>query len=87
MPKEVFYDRPATESATQAGAAYFTPTDGLHLRVGWDDYYPRVMVGVEHNDHEDRVDDGMFLNLDRQQVNDLIKVLRRARDRVFGADE
>lgn len=31
--------------------------------------------------------DGWHVNLDRQQVNELIRVLRRARDQAFGRDE
>lgn len=31
--------------------------------------------------------DGMFVTLDRRKINDLIRVLRRARDSAFGRDE
>lgn len=30
---------------------------------------------------------GMFVNLDRRGINDLIRYLRRARDQAFGKDE
>lgn len=31
--------------------------------------------------------DGWFIDLDRQRINDLIRALRTARDKAFGADE
>ncbi len=34
-----------------------------------------------------RLFDGWHVDLTRQQVNDLIRVLRRARDQAFGRDE
>lgn len=30
---------------------------------------------------------GWYVNLDRHQINDLIRILRRARDQAFGRDE
>lgn len=34
-----------------------------------------------------RFTDGMYVDLDRRGINDLIRVLRRARDQAFGRDE
>lgn len=31
--------------------------------------------------------DGMYVNLDRRGINDLVRNLRRARDQAFGKDE
>lgn len=36
---------------------------------------------------EAEVDQGLFMDLDRRSINALMRVLRRARDQAFGADE
>jgi hypothetical protein len=40
-----------------------------------------------HTRLTEMVEGGWFLNLDRSKINQLIRVLRRARDQAFGADE
>ncbi len=47
-----------------------------------------VVVGTE-NIHKAIGDDGRgwFLSLNRKQINEAIKVLRRARDQAYGKDE
>lgn len=43
--------------------------------------------GVERADGEILFTDGMYVNLDRRGINDLIRNLRRARDQAYGRDE
>ena len=88
MPKEMFYDRPAGVTYNAAAGQHdVVAPDGLHLKVGWDDTYPRVEVGVQVNSVDaDPEHHGMYVQLDRDQINGVIRALRRARDRVFGSD-
>lgn len=51
------------------------------IHVGWD-AHGRVQVGVERPDTSLWSED-----MDWAQVNELIRLLRRARDRAFGRDE
>lgn len=53
------------------------------LSVGWqvDGYDVQVGAGID-GDYEA----GQFFHLDRQDVNRLIRSLRKARDQAFGAD-
>ena len=62
-----------------------TTTDDHRVRVGWD-REGSVQVGV---DLETSVvgESGLWSSLNRQGCNDLIRVLRRARDQAFGRDE
>lgn len=43
-----------------------------------------VQIGCKP--HEPEYDAGWFVNLDRADINRLIRALRKARDQVFGAD-
>lgn len=43
--------------------------------------------GEEREDGERLFTDGMYVDLDRRGINDLIRNLRRARDQAFGKDE
>jgi hypothetical protein len=44
-------------------------------------------VGVEHTAAAIPVEYGWYVQLDRRGINELIRVLRRARDQAFGRDE
>ena len=62
-----------------------TTTDDHRVRVGWE-RQGSVQVGV---DLEESVvgETGLWSSLNRTGCNDLIRVLRRARDAAFGRDE
>lgn len=51
------------------------------VKVGWDQDGNLWVASVTRS-----TDDGRFIRLDRSGVNRLIRVLRTARDRAFGAD-
>ena len=55
------------------------------LRVGWD-RMGNVQVGVDVEGAEVG-ESGLWADLDRKGCNDLIRVVRRARDSAFGRDE
>lgn len=66
------------------------------IRVGWtkeaDGGYVQiatvVMAGIDGATEptESRVDQGLFIDMDRASINQLITKLRLARDEAFGAD-
>ena len=72
MPKEVIY--PSVPERP----------DRLSPRaeVGWQ---PKCWVQLRIRDHGDELG-GMCADLDREQINRLIRTLRKARDQAFGAD-
>ena len=62
-----------------------TPNEPYNVKVGWD-HIGNVQVGVDET--PGRVgESGLWSTLDRKGCNDLIRVLRRARDASFGRDE
>lgn len=86
---------PTPNSTHSLGTASITT-----LAVGWDDAGVEVKASYEERaaqrqsrDHELQIEPGestadryIYTFLDRQQINQMIKTLRKARDQVFGAD-
>lgn len=81
MPKELIHDnRPLPEGDGEQS----TP---LAVQVGWD-RVGYVQVGTVHLQKEQHTPEfGWFVDMDRTMVNDLIRLLRKARDAAFGRDE
>lgn len=89
MPKEIIYNKYGN-----------TPDNSEFIHVGWSKDAGHVEVAtVSPNGRlmlldpdtgkyvqAGGVDPGWFIQLDRQGINDLIRVLRRARDAAYGAD-
>lgn len=79
MPKEILHDNtklPGTDNSTP-----------MAVQVSWfkEGLVEMATINLEREQYtEDR---GWFTVLDRKMINDLIKVLRKARDQAFGADE
>ena len=102
VPKETIYREstyvaaPASEAATLPGQQRVTT-----MVVGWDEARGVEIVMVYEIREAERTDDGevttphadpdsdfwMYAHLSRSQINRLIRVLRQARDKVFGRDE
>lgn len=62
-------------------------TNGWNVQVGWD-REGSVQVGVSKPDAKPGDPEGsMWATLNRWQINDLIRLLRKARDGAFGRDE
>lgn len=79
MPKETIQSR-------YAGESFDAPEP--HLHVGWTRDRDHVEVATRAGG--DYADDlkrpGLFVQLDRDGINRLIRALRKARDAAFGAD-
>lgn len=62
--------------------------DGMwKVAVGWSKMMNQVQIATLNSLHpEDDVQAGWFVELDRQQINDLINLLRKARDGALGKD-
>lgn len=90
MPKEVVYGR------QHNGADEKNPRVPI-IEVRWSreaGYIQVVSKAVEPSEGryagdspESHVTDGYHVDIERDQVNDLIRHLRRARDQAFGRDE
>jgi hypothetical protein len=88
VPKELIYD--------------YVTTNAFQVKVSWDRDAGHVQVASIADNSEQRVRDildshehdpngdlfgGWHVTLDRDGINQLIRVLRRARNAAFGADE
>jgi len=65
---------------------HIAPSSDFGVQVGWQ-REGGVQVGVEPLVGNVATDAGLWSDLDRQGCNDLIRILRRARDSAFGRDE
>lgn len=73
MPKEVIHP-------------HHPPIDGENLvQVVWG-RDTIVQVGVRESGDEVPGENALYTDLSRQQINDMIRVLRRARDQAYGQD-
>jgi len=77
MPKEII------RNASQLGT-----DDQCHFEIRWNrDQYVQVATVKKDDDyHKDGAVTGLFVDMDRDGLNEAIRVLRRARDQAFGAD-
>lgn len=81
MPKEIVIDR---NEFNQDAAR------GLRVEVRWNretEYCQVATVADEAPGAGGSGAEGWFVSLDRRDINDLIRHLRRARDQAFGRDE
>jgi hypothetical protein len=75
MPREYVYTDAANPDGTAPQRA---------VSVGWHESgYVQLATVV----NDETMSEGQFADLDRRQINDLIRLLRKARDRAFGRDE
>lgn len=74
MPKELIHS-----ATTRDGSA-----DSSRIQVGWSREAQYVQVATNDGSSELA---GQFVSMDRDACNKAIRVLRRARDQVFGRDE
>lgn len=88
MPKEIIYNKYGN-----------TPENSEFVHIGWDrDCHVEVATVSPHGrlmayDPETKTyvqmgdTPGWFIQLDRHGINEMIRVLRRARDAAYGKDE
>lgn len=86
MPRELVYSKEALSGQVADAVVE-------HVAVGWSKGDGLVQLGVVHGDKVkvtidggDDVVSGLWMDLDREQINRLIRSLRRARDSAYGAD-
>jgi hypothetical protein len=79
MPKETIRSR------------YREDDPKLGVQVGWNREAEHVQVATVNSDSAELrptpEGNGWYVQLDRYRINQLIRVLRRARDQAFGRDE
>lgn len=89
MPKEVIYSDQLPWSEEDPGVAV------VEVRWGRDTGHMQLVTKAIHRATGDRLSDdegihytdGFYVDLNRSNINDLIRQLRRARDQAFGRDE
>src|SRR5438105_2424601 len=94
MPKETVYgsELPWGEDNPAVSVVQVLWTRDEHVQVvsravHRSDGSDVVPPGEEREPGEIFFTDGMYVNLDRRGINELIRDLRRARDQAFGKDE
>jgi hypothetical protein len=89
MPREYVYG-PAAYPDEQ-GVTGENENYRIAVSLGWSrqDAGGYVQLGTIRNGKEHSFDpaDGLYADLDREGINDLIRLMRRARDQAFGRDE
>jgi len=87
MPREYVYS-PAARPDEQ-GTFGENLEAQIAVSVGWAREGGDVQLATIRNGQEHSFDPcaGLYADLGRKQINDLIRLLRRARDHAFGRDE
>lgn len=78
MPKEIIKN-----------ASKVPGDEAYHIEIRWSPDMYAQMATVKKTENFGTVAEveGMFVDLDRRTMNELIRVLRRARDHTFGKNE
>lgn len=79
MPKEVIHD-----NTVISGTDNSTP---MAVQITWFREGTVEIASINLQEEDYTPDRGWFTYLNRKMINDLIKVLRKARDQAYGADE
>lgn len=87
MPKE-YVDSSFGPVFDETGAPVDTGPS-FRVKVGWSRECGDVQIATVNPETEEGFDGaaGYYVDLDRRAINDLIRILRRARDQAFGRDE
>lgn len=90
MPRETIRERGSSRAVVvgwQKDTDVQVGTVDDNASAGLDVWYPGQSRPAEGVSTSAGVSSGFFATLDRQGVNDLIRILRKARDAAFGRDE
>ncbi len=63
------------------------PPPAFRVQVGWGDNDYVQVATVNPDAAIGSMESGLYVDLDRTGINDLIRLLRKARDRAYGRDE
>lgn len=71
------------------GAVSVAPMPMFRVKVGWNRETGDVQIATVNEEAEDifSAEAGLYVDLDRRGINNLIRILRKARDSAFGRDE
>src|SRR4051812_4732230 len=77
----------ATEGGFRIKLTDSLPPD-VSVAVGWGKPgFVQVATVVTGKEHSYNPDDGWYVNLTREQINDFIRLLRKARDGAYGRED
>lgn len=87
MPKEIVVSH-GPRIFDESGREEPQSEQGL-VQVGWngETEHVQVVTFARHPVTYETVFDGRYVDLERREINQLIRHLRRARDQAFGRDE
>lgn len=80
MPKEVIYDKYGPQLISSDPKVF-------NVNVGWSLGGEVQVATVDDAQPMGTVESGLYVTLDRDGINKLIKALRKARDQAYGKDE
>lgn len=84
MPKEYVDSCFKLEDGPEPGP----PVPNFRVKVGWNREVGYVNIATVNEEAPlGTVESGLYVDLNRRGINDLIRHLRRARDQAFGRDE
>jgi hypothetical protein len=88
MPKEYIVTRAEQRRADEHGGRREAVRVGWNAEAGWVQIATVLKAEVEGASYETtaEVDQGQFVSLDREACNRIIRTLRTARDKAYGAD-
>jgi len=89
MPREYVYSE--AWRAAEQGITGVNTEFQMAASVGWskEENGGYVQLATIRNGSEHSFDpcDGLYMTMDRRQINELIRLLRKARDQAYGRDE
>lgn len=91
MPREyvesMFTGQPVHLDDGEGNIQALAALPSFRVQVGWGDNDYVQVATVNPAERLGTVESGLYVDLDRKGINDLIRLLRKARDRAYGRDE
>lgn len=86
MPKEYIYSNRVAIDQETGDESLLNPN---RIKITWNRDASYVQLATVNPETEDtfEANSGWYVDLERREINQLIRVLRRSRDQAFGRDE
>jgi hypothetical protein len=81
LTRNLYADIVTSDQAVESRSAW-------RVEIGWDKHFPDVRIATTNPNAEiGSLESGLWVDLDRDSINELIRLLRKARDGAYGKDE